>query len=272
MSVFLWSLILLNNHRSPAELPGHRDALRSHPSLPTADERMPGARPRGTAGTGTSPDTLVCVCDVYGIQKITTLQNQHRRETTFLRRRLFRKLTHTGPASGFGGMGAHVPCSAPCRHHPGKLTPRRWADESWVSSHLLWPPHSLGPAPAASWLPTGFADSAFGDSVEPAWPTTDPGTADKPGLLTSPPTPGGQAAGGNTSLGCRALGIITVLLQFRAVVSNKRQHVRLKRPPGKPGRAWGGPTVRPGLRPRAWAATEVPPSLAFFCHSFMEIA
>ena len=123
------------------------------------------------------------------------------------------------------GPGCPCPCSAPCRHHPGKLTPRCWADESRVSSHLLWPPRSLGPAPAASWLPTGFADSAFGDSVEPAWPTTDPGTADKPGLLTSPPTPGGRAAGGNTGLGCRALGIITVLLQFRAVVSNKSQHV-----------------------------------------------
>lgn len=72
------------------------------------DERTPGACPRGTAGTGTSPGTLVYVCDVYGIQKITTLQNQHWRETTFLRRRLFRKLTHTGPASGFGGLGARV--------------------------------------------------------------------------------------------------------------------------------------------------------------------
>lgn len=75
MPVFLllWSLILLNNHRSPAELPGRRD-VRSHASLPTADERMPGARPRGRAGTGTSPGALVCVCDVYGFQKIMILR------------------------------------------------------------------------------------------------------------------------------------------------------------------------------------------------------
>lgn len=74
MFVSLWSLILLSNHRSPAELPGHRDAPRSHPSLPTVDERTPGARPQDRAGTGTSPGTLVCVCDVYGFQKITTLR------------------------------------------------------------------------------------------------------------------------------------------------------------------------------------------------------
>lgn len=76
MPVFLllWSLILLNNHRSPAELPGRRDAPRSHPSLPAADERMPRARPRGRAGTGTSPGALVCVCDVYGFQKIMILR------------------------------------------------------------------------------------------------------------------------------------------------------------------------------------------------------
>ena len=162
---------------------------------------------------------------VYGIQKITTLQNQHWRENHLPEKETVQEAHAHRTCLWVWGPGCPCPCSAPCRHHPGKLTPRRWADESRVSSHLLWPPRSLGPAPAASWLPTGFADSAFGDSVEPAWPTTDPGTADKPGLLTSPPTPGGRAAGGNTGLGCRALGIITVRLQFRAVVSNNSQHV-----------------------------------------------
>ena len=150
-----WSLILLNNHRSPAELPGRRDAPRSHASLPTADERMPRARPQGRAGTGTSPGALVCVCDVYRFQKIMILRGCLLPKLASAGKHLPEKETvQEVPAhmTCFSVWGRVCPCSLihSVQALPWEARSLTLGGREPVSSHLLWPPRRLRPVPAAS--------------------------------------------------------------------------------------------------------------------------
>lgn len=244
---------------------------RSHPSLPTADERTPGLAPQSRAGTGTSPGTLVCDVTCMDFRRSRLLTSKTSIGGNHLPEKEAVQEAHAHrTCPGFGG---HVRVPRPAlRRHARKLASSTLGGAgSWASSHLL-----AAPQPQAALLPSGCPLACrqclgqHGASLGPR-PTQDGG----PSLVFTAPYPQRTSgSGGNTGLGWAGpWGLSLSFSSLRLWFSNKRRHVRFEAAAWKAGQGTGGLEVQPGLCLRAWAAMEVPSATSlFFGHSFMEVA